>query len=328
LNAPLVILGPTASGKSDVAMALAAERRSCGGTHAEIVVVDAMQVYRGMDIGTAKPSPADQTLVAHHCLDLVDPDQNFAVTEFVHAANAALVDIEHSDHQAIVVAGTGLYLRALTDPMEMPGTWPEIRAHLDARALTDAAGSMHAELADIDPEAAAKIEPGNVRRIARALEVCEGSGRRFSSFGPGLDSYVPTRFVQVGLRWDRAVLTDRIRVRVQRMIEAGLLAEVTAVLERWPDMSRTARQALGYKELIAHLDGDASFDEAVEQIVVRTRQYAVRQERWFRRDPRIQWVDIHSDPVAEVVPTLCRMLDEFDVSGVAGVSGVATVRVT
>jgi tRNA dimethylallyltransferase len=134
--------------------------------------------------------------------------------------------------------------------------------------------------------------------------------------------------VQVGLRWDRAVLTDRIRVRVQRMIEAGLLAEVTAVLERWPDMSRTARQALGYKELIAHLDGDASFDEAVEQIVVRTRQYAVRQERWFRRDPRIQWVDIHSDPVAEVVPTLCRMLDEFDVSGVAGVSGVATVRVT
>jgi tRNA dimethylallyltransferase len=140
LNAPLVILGPTASGKSDVAMALAAERRSCGGTHAEIVVVDAMQVYRGMDIGTAKPSPADQTLVAHHCLDLVDPDQNFAVTEFVHAANAALVDIEHSDHQAIVVAGTGLYLRALTDPMEMPGTWPEIRAHLDARALTDAAG--------------------------------------------------------------------------------------------------------------------------------------------------------------------------------------------
>ncbi|TPW14917.1 MAG: miaA [Acidimicrobiaceae bacterium] len=299
MSTPLVILGPTASGKSDVAMALASAL-----TGVEIVAVDAMQVYRGMDIGTAKPTRRDQAAVAHHCIDLVDPDHDFAVAEHVQAATVALADIERRGCRPVLVAGTGLYLRALTDPMELPGTWPEVRARLEARAAALPVEHLYSELVAVDPDAAGKVEPGNLRRIVRALEVCEGSGRRFSSFGPGLDSYAPTRFVQVGLRWTRAALAERIEKRVQAMIAAGLCAEVVAVLERWPEMSRTARQALGYKELIAHLDGVVSFDEAVEQIIVRTRQYAVRQDRWYRRDPRIQWIDIHTDPVAEAVPVI------------------------
>jgi tRNA dimethylallyltransferase len=302
LNAPVVILGPTASGKSDVAMALVAQMPER--VHGEIVAVDAMQVYRGMNIGTAKPSADDQRRVRHHGIDLVDPDHDFAVTEFSQVAQRALVDIEARNCHAILVAGTGLYLRTLTDPMEMPGAFPEVRSRLERDATVAASGELHRRLAAIDPAAAAKIEPGNTRRLVRALEVCEGSGRPFSSFGPGLDTYPPIRFVQFGLRWSRDDLADRIRRRVQHMIEAGLLDEVAAVLERWPAMSRTARQALGYKELIAHLDGEASYDEAVERIVVRTRQYAVRQERWYRRDPRIQWIDIHTDPVAEALPVI------------------------
>jgi tRNA dimethylallyltransferase len=302
----LVVLGPTASGKSDVAMAVAADAELGAGV--EIVAVDAMQVYRGMDIGTAKPTAADQSTVAHHCLDLVDPDHDFALAEFAEAGLDAIAAIEHRDGRPLLVGGTGLYLRALTDPMEMPGTWPHLRAQLEARAEAEGAPALHAELAAVDPDAATKMEPSNVRRIVRALEVWQGSGRRFSSFGPGVDQYPPIRFRQVGLRWPRELLAGRIERRVHRMMELGLLAEVTGLAQRYPGWSRTARQALGYKELLAHLDGECSLDEAVDQIVVRTRQFAVRQERWFRRDPRVRWVDIHDDAVGEVLAVLRRDL--------------------
>ena len=296
-----MVLGPTASGKSDVAMAHAqvSSRR-------EIVVVDAMQVYRGMDIGTAKPSAADRARIPHHALDLVEPSDEFAVVDFVTAARRALDDIAARGGQAVLVAGTGLYLRALTDPMEVPGQWPDVKAALLARAEAEGSEVLHRELAAADPVAASKMDPRNTRRVVRALEVVLGSGRAFSSFGPGLDQYPPVAFRQVGLRWQRPLLAQRIERRVHQMMEAGLLAEVEHLRSGPKPLSRTARQALGYKELIDHLDGMCSLDEAVDTIVLRTRQFAVRQERWFRRDPRVRWVDIEQDPVAEVLPVLSR----------------------
>ena len=299
MNTPLVVLGPTASGKSDVAMAYA--RRHAG---VELVAVDALQVYRRMDIGTAKPTAADRVSVPHHGLDLAEPSDEFAVAEFARSAAASMAEIETRGGRALLVGGTGLYLRALTDPMEMPGRWPQVRATLEARVEVEGSEGLHAQLASLDPVAAARMEPSNARRVVRALEVVLGSGRPFSSFGPGLDQYPPVPFVQVGLQWPRPVLAERIAARVHRMMAQGLLAEVESLLAESPPMSRTARQALGYKELIAHLEGTWSLDEAVAAIIVRTRQFAVRQERWFRRDPRIRWVHIEHDPVAEIVPLL------------------------
>jgi tRNA dimethylallyltransferase len=304
----LVVLAPTASGKSDVAMAVATDPGLAEHGPFEIVAVDAMQVYRGMDIGTAKPTVDDRARVPHHVLDLVDPDHEFAVAEFTAAASTATDDIEARGARPLLVGGTGLYLRALTDPMEIPGTWPEIRAALEARLVDEPVTALHAELVALDSDAAAKMEPTNARRVVRALEVCLGSGRRFSSFGPGLDTYPEIPYVQVGLRWERPVLAARIETRVHRMVEAGLVDEVTRLLAEVPNLSRTARQGLGYKEIIDHLEGRVSLDEAVATVVLRTRQFAVRQERWFRRDPRVRWLDIHHDPVAEAVPRIGAIL--------------------
>ena len=299
MTSPLVILGPTASGKSDVGMAYAQSQPG-----REIVAVDAMQVYRRLDIGTAKPSIADQAAVAHHGINLVEPSADFAVTEYVVAATAALADIAERNAEAVLVAGTGLYLRTLTDPMEIPGRWPEVRAALEHRVLEEGVPSLHAQLVLVDPLAASRMEPTNGRRVVRALEVTLGGGRPFSSFGDGVASYPSINFRMVGLRWERPRLAQRIADRVERMMAAGLLAEVDAVVNDPGGLSRTARQALGYKELIEHLDGTVSLDEAVGMIIVRTRQFAVRQERWFRRDPRIRWFDVHDDPVAELLPLL------------------------
>jgi len=300
---PVAVLGPTASGKSDVAMA-AARALVAAGRHVEIVAVDAMQVYRGMDIGTATPGAADRAEIPHHGLDLADPADEYSVAEFVRAGRAAIEGTSARGGLPLVVAGTGLHLRALTDPMDIPGTWPELRAALQARAERDGPEALHRELAGADPVAASRMEPTNVRRIVRALEVCQGSGRPFSSFGPGIDTYPPTRWRLVGLRWPRDVLAQRIERRVAAMMAAGLLDEVRGLLGRQRPLSRTARQALGYRELIDHLEGRLTLDEAVELTVRRTRQFAVRQERWFRRDPRVQWVDIELDPVHEVVPVV------------------------
>ena len=296
---PLVVLGPTASGKSDVAMAYAREVPG-----AEIVAVDAMQVYRRMDIGTAKPTADDRAAVRHHGVDLVEPSADFAVPEFTAAVSDALAGIAARGGSAVLVAGTGLYLRAITDPMDVPGTWPDVRRELEARGAAGGVGELFAELQQLDPAAAAKIDPANGRRIVRALEVCLGSGRRFSSYGPGLDAYPPTAFRMLGLRWPRPQLASRIEDRVHRMVAAGLVAEVARLIAEPGGLSRTARQALGYKEIIEHLEGTTTLDAAIERVITRTRQFAVRQERWFRRDPRIRWVDVEHDPVAEVLPVL------------------------
>jgi len=287
MKSPVVILGPTASGKSDVAMAAAV---AVAGT--EIVAVDAMQVYRGMDIGTAKPTAEDRAAVVHHCLDLVDPTDDMSVTEFRRASDAAIATIDsHASARALLVAGTGLYLTAVLDRLELPGTWPDVKASLESDPDTAAHFSR---LQELDPSAAAKIEPANRRRILRALEVTIGSGRPFSSFGPGVSAFPPTDAVQIGIRWPRVALTARIEQRVRLMIERGLVDEVARIAR--DGLSPTARQALGYKELLDHLEGQATLDDSVAAISMRTRQFAVRQERWFRRDPRIRWMDI--DPAA------------------------------
>ena len=287
---PVVVVGPTAAGKSDVAMAAA---RAVAGT--EIVAVDAMQVYRGMDIGTAKPSTEDRAEVHHHCLDLVEPDVEFTVADYRKAFDDAVAGIPG---RPLLVAGTGLYLTAVLDRLDVPGRWPEIRAALEQ----EASDALWPRLLERDPAAAGRIEPGNRRRVVRALEVCIGSGRPFSSFGPGVGSYPPTNAVIIGVRWPRPYLAERIERRVATMMAAGLVDEVVRLAGR--GLSRTARQALGYKELLDHLDGRMSLDEAIAAVVVRTRQFAVRQERWFRRDPRVRWYDIDRDPVSEVAPAV------------------------
>ncbi len=270
----------------------------------EIVAVDAMQVYRRMDIGTAKPTAVDRQAVVHHGIDLVEPSQTYTVADFARATTPIVADIAGRGRQPVLVAGTGLYLRALTDPMTIPGQWPDVRAALEVRADTEGPLVLHAQLAELDAVAASRMEPSNARRVVRALEVILGSGRPFSSFGAGMNSYRPTNFTQVGLRWSRDALVVRIAERVRRMMAAGLLEEVAGLLSEPAALSRTARQALGYKELIEHLEGKVALDAAVGAIVLRTRQFAVRQERWFRRDPRIRWITIEHDPVDEALPVL------------------------
>jgi tRNA dimethylallyltransferase len=283
----VAIVGATASGKSALALAAA-----CATPCTEIVVVDAMQVYRGMDIGTAKPSQAERAAVRHHCIDLVDPDEEFTVTAYQSAYATAVDDIAARGARPLLVAGTGLYLRAAVDQLSPPGRWPAIRAQLDSEPDT---GLLHARLTAVDPAAAARMEPTNRRRVIRALEVCVGSGRPFSSFGPGLTAYPPSEVVQIGLRWPRAVLSRRVDERFAAMLDAGLLAEVAALRERPGGLSRTASQALGYKELLAHLAGRCSLDEAIQLAVTRSRRYGVRQLRWFQRDPRVRWIEMEAD---------------------------------
>ena len=304
IRKPVVIVGPTASGKSSVAMAVAqAETTASSPVH--IVAVDAMQVYRDMNIGTAKPTEQDQALVAHHCIDIVDSHERFTVAEFKKSATNALEQIHKLSGRALLVAGTGLYLTAVIDNLALPGEFLDIRATLEEESDT---AQLFARLAQLDPSAVEKIERSNRRRIIRALEVCIGSGRPFSSFGPGTSAYPENGVIQVGLRWSRDRLAQRVADRVHAMIDAGLVAEVMALCNSKQGLSRTAAQALGYKELLQHLDGKLSLDEAIAETITHTRQFAVRQERWFRRDPRIKWVSISEDPVAEIVPIIAKHL--------------------
>ena len=210
---PLVILGPTASGKSTLALALAslvAAEHAGDGPTVELVSIDSMQVYRGMNVGTATPTQSEQAAVPHHLIDLVDPDHRFTVTEFQALAKGAIDEVRARGNLPILVGGTGLYLRAVIDDLEIPGQYPEVLAELEADPDTEA---LHRRLAAADPVAAGRMEPNNRRRVLRALEVTIGSGRPFSSYGPGLETYPPTPFIQMALRWPRTELDRRIAAR-------------------------------------------------------------------------------------------------------------------
>lgn len=296
----VVVLGPTASGKSDVAMAAATQ---VGNVH--IVAADAIQVYRRMDIGSAKPTPADRAVVVHHGLDLCEPSERYTVARYVDDIEVARAEIAQAGAHELIVGGTGLYVTALVDGLNMPGEWPEIRESLEGNEDTAA---LFQQLRELDAAATEKMEPNNRRRIIRALEVCLGSGRPFSSFGDGVAQFPKTDVLQIGIKWSRDVLRERIKLRVHKMMAAGLVDEVRGLLEEPEGLSATARQGLGYKEMIEYLEGRWTLDEAIEATILRTQQFAVRQERWFRRDPRIQWVEVQTDPISEVTPHLLRAL--------------------
>jgi tRNA dimethylallyltransferase len=278
------LVGATASGKSALALALARRLPEW-----ELVSVDSMQVYRGMDIGTAKPTPAERAEVPHHLLDLLDPWEEATVAWFQAEARTALAAIEARGRRALLVGGTALYVQALVDGLDIPGRYPDARAELEAEADTVA---LHRHLQALDPVAAGRMQPTNRRRVVRALEVTLGSGRPFSSYGPGLGAHPPTPFTLVGLRRSPTDLAERIAARYAQQLSAGFVDEVERLRSDRRGLSRTAAQALGYKELLDHLAGSATLDEAVELAVRRTRRFARRQRAWFRRDPRIRWLEV------------------------------------
>ena len=291
--AALVVVGPTASGKSALALEVA---RLAG--DADLISADSMQVYRGMDIGTAKASPEERAAVRHWGLDVVDPHEPFSVGDFQRVVAEAFGALARVGRRAIVVGGTGLYVQALVDGLDLPGRYPEVRAELEADPDTAA---LHARLVLLDPLAASRMEPANRRRIVRALEVTMGSGRPFSAYGPGLGAYPPTMHRLVGIHRDRDDLDRRIAERYDRQLAAGFLDEIRRLDAEPLGLSPTAAQALGYKELLGHVRGRCTLDEALDLAVRRTRRFARRQQRWFRRDPRVHWIDgseLDANPMA------------------------------
>ncbi len=291
----LALVGPTASGKTALAVAIA---RRLGGL--ELVSVDAMAVYRGMDVGTAKPTSSQRQGLSWHLLDLVAPSEEFSVRRFQDAAAAAVAAVEARGNRVLLVGGTGLYHRAVIDSLDIPARYPAAaRSLADEREAGEPLAGLHERLARLDPVAASRIDPGNERRILRALEVCLGSGRPFSSFGPGLEAYAPSPYHLVGLRLDRAELDARIESRFEAQLASGFVEEVARLLAAPGGLSRTASQALGYRELIGHVRGELSLAEARRLAIRRTRAYARRQESWFCRDPRVEWLDAASGRLLE-----------------------------
>lgn len=258
-----------------------------------------MQVYRGMDIGTAKASRAEREGVAHHLVDVVGPEEEWDVSRFLAAARACVQDIQRRGKTALLVGGTGLYVHALVDDFNLPGRFPA--ALKDLESLTDA--DLFAHLRDLDPAAASRLEPGNRRRLVRALEVIGGSGRSFSGTGPGVGAFPPTQWRLAGVWLPRAVVARRIQDRFEAMMAAGLLEEVRGLAGAPSGLSRTARQALGYRELLSHVEKGQSLDQAVPEAVSRTRRFARRQRVWWRRDPRVRWLGAPHEPLA-LLPAL------------------------
>ena len=279
------LVGPTASGKTEAAIEVA-ERLD-----AEIVSVDSMLVYVGMDVGTAKPTPAQRARVPHHLIDVAEPSEPFSVARYQALCREAVREIRGRGRRVLLAGGTVLYLRAVVDDLEFPGTEPSVRAELEAEAASLGATRLYERLAASDPVAAAKIEPGNVRRVVRALEVAELTGRPFSSFALAWGRYEPERMRAAGVRMPRAVLAERIEARVAGMLEAGLLDEVRSLVDRGFGSWLTASQAIGYAEFARHLAGELSLEEAVAGTVRRTKALARRQMAFLRRDPRIRWFE-------------------------------------
>jgi tRNA dimethylallyltransferase len=278
----ITVVGPTAAGKSGLSLRLA---RALGG---EIVNADSMQLYRGMDIGTAKLAPAERGGLPHHLLDIWAVTETASVSEYQRLARAAIGEISERGRVPILVGGSGLYIRAALDKLEFPGTDPVLREGLEAELAERGAAALHARLQRADPAAAAAILPGNGRRIVRALEVIQLSGRPFSATLPGYESVYPA--VQVGLRLPRAELDRRIADRVGRMWQAGFVAEVRALADHGLREGRTASRALGYAQVLRFLAGECPEQQAAADTVLATRRFARRQEAWFRRDPRVTWL--------------------------------------
>ncbi|MFF8292930.1 tRNA (adenosine(37)-N6)-dimethylallyltransferase MiaA [Streptomyces sp. NPDC016309] len=297
----IAVVGPTAAGKSDLGVHLA---QRLGG---EVVNADSMQLYRGMDIGTAKLTPEERGGVPHHLLDVWDVTEAASVAEYQRLARAEIDRLLAEGRTPVLVGGSGLYVRGAIDALEFPGTDPAVRARLEAELDESGSGVLHARLAAADPEAARAILPGNGRRIVRALEVIEITGRPFTANLPGHDSVYDT--IQIGVDVARPELDERITTRVDRMWEAGLVEEVRVLEARGLREGRTASRALGYQQVLAALAGECSEEEARAETVRATKRFARRQDSWFRRDPRVHWLSGAADQRAEL-PRLALALVE------------------
>ncbi|MGH2453358.1 MAG: tRNA (adenosine(37)-N6)-dimethylallyltransferase MiaA [bacterium] len=297
----VVICGATATGKSAAAVALAPE------IGAEIVSADSRTIYRGMDIGTAKPTPAARAAVPHHLLDVADPREVFTLSQYQGLALAAIASVHARARVPLLVGGTGLYLRALVDGLRLPRVspdWAFRRKAEEADGLTP--GALYARLEQVDPQAAARIHPRNVRRIIRALEVIDRTGRPLSA---QQRAEAPLwQVTMIGLRMPRPLLQRRIDERVDQQIAAGLVEEVRALVSAGVPPSTPAMQGLGYKEIVPVLEGKATLDNAVALLKRNTRRYARRQEVWFRRDTRIRWIDVGHAGAETVAMTVHAML--------------------
>ncbi len=281
----LALVGPTASGKTRVGLELARELGRL-----ELVSIDSMTVYRSMNIGTAKPGMWELKGIGYHLMDMVDPWEEYSVSEFQRDALKVIDEISKRNGIPLLVGGTGLYYQAVVDGLEIPGRWPEIREGLEDIATTDEGlRRLYEQLAELDPSGAVKMQPNNSRRIVRALEVTLGSGRPFSQHGPGLFSNVTRGVCGVGIELPRPELYQRIEQRLDFLIASGWIDEVQELIVDVRGISRTARQALGYKEIIGYLEGKSTLEETRLAILARTKRFAKRQIAWFRRDPRIAW---------------------------------------
>jgi len=292
------LVGPTASGKTEAGLAIA------GRLQAEILSVDSMLVYRGMDVGTAKPTAEERARVPHHLLDVADAGESFSVSAYQRLAHEALRDMAQRGVPVLLVGGSGLYLRAVVDTLEFPPTDPVTRLELELEAEAMGPDRLYERLRAFDPDAAAKIEPANVRRTVRALEVAAVTGRPFSSYAADWERYEPAAVRAAGVDMDPDALRSRIDARVQTMVEHGLLDEVRELLANGAGPSLTSAQAIGYAEVIEHLAGRLSLDEAFARTAKRTRALARRQLAWFRRDPRIRWFRAGADGAAGIVDEL------------------------
>ena len=291
----IAVVGPTGSGKSDLAVSLALE------LDGEVINADSMQFYRGMDIGTAKITDAERRGVPHHLLDILDVTEEASVSAFQHQARAVVADIHSRGKRAIVAGGSGLYVRAALDVLEFPGTDPDVRRRLEAELETAGPAPLRERLEAADPVSAARL--GDARRIIRALEVFELTGRPFSSFMPVREYFQPA--VQIGLAVDRELLRESLARRVHTMVERGLLEEVRRLDAAGLRHGKTASRALGYAQFLRVLDGASSVEQAADETIVATRQFARRQLTWFRADPRVHWLDWRDSALVDKAAALC-----------------------
>ncbi|WBB62666.1 tRNA (adenosine(37)-N6)-dimethylallyltransferase MiaA [Streptomyces sp. WMMC500] len=297
----VAVVGATATGKSELGVALA---RRLGG---EIVNADSMQLYRGMNIGTAKLTPAERQGVPHHLLDVWDVTETASVAAYQGLARAEIDRLGTLGRTAVLVGGSGLYVRGAVDAMDFPGTDPAVRARLEAELAAGGPGPLHARLAAADPDAARAILPGNGRRIVRALEVIELTGRPFTANLPAHESVYDT--VQIGIAVPRPELADRIERRVHRMWRAGLVDEVRRLEAEGLREGRTAARALGYQQVLSFLAGECTEAEARDETVRATRRFARRQDTWFRRDPRVHWISGSETDRDRLPDTACDLLE-------------------
>jgi tRNA dimethylallyltransferase len=287
LKKVIVICGATATGKSDIAIEVARE------IGAEIINADSMQLYKGMDIGTAKLSVEERKGIPHHLLDVLDVSQDSTVAWYQEMARTAVAEIHSQGKDVVIVGGTGLYIKSILDDLNFPDTDPEVRSKLEAEAEEFGSDWLFARLQELDPAAALAIDRANTRRIVRALEVIEITGQPFTANLPREDSARYPNALQFGLVMDREHLRERIDLRVDRMWDRGFVAEVDHLIEKGLRSGVTAQRALGYAQIISMRDGVMTEDEAKEDTKRASRQYARRQETWFSRDDRIQWVAQH-----------------------------------